>query len=160
VLLGSLIDPARVRVGFAGPVTSLHVAGGPTEAERVRDELNAKLENGRAYLRGDVPERHRYRADPRIGDVVVIMNESWTIAPSPIEKLRFWEPWGQHGWDPALQSMRAFFAISGPGIREGATIPEIENVDVYPLLAELLGLRPADRIDGRPGHLRRLVMSQ
>ncbi len=160
VLLSSLIDPSAVRVGFAGPVASLHVNGGPREAEQVRDQLNARLKNGRAYLRADLPERHHYRADPRIGDVVVIMDESWTIASTPLEKLRFWEPWGQHGWDPAYQSMRAIFAIAGPGVREGATIPDIDNVDVYPLMTELLGLRPPDRVDGRAGRLRQLVMQQ
>ena len=159
VMLGSLIDDADVEVGFTGPVASLHVKGGPAKAATVRDQINARLRNGRAYLRIDVPDRHRYRTDPRIGDVVVIMDESWTIATNPAQKLRVWEPWGQHGWDPAYQSMRAVFAISGPGVREGATIGDVNNVDVFPLLTELLGLRAPERIDGTPGKLRALVMN-
>jgi hypothetical protein len=49
--------------------------------------------------------------------------------------------------------MHAIFAISGPGIKGNAVIPEVRNVDVYPLMTELLGLAPAQGIDGRPGHI-------
>ena len=64
---------------------------------------------------------------------------------------------GEHGWDNALPSMRAAFLAMGPGIPAGATIEEVENIDVYPLMTELLGLRPAPAIDGRPGHILRLL---
>ena len=160
LMLSSLVDDPGVRIGFSGPVASLHVSGGTAAAERIRDQVNARLKNGRAYLRGEIPERYRYSADPRVGDVLIVMDESWTVSTSAVSKLRVGQSWGQHGWDPALQSMRAIFLISGPGIREDVSIPEIDNVDVYPLLAELLGLRAADGIDGRPGHIRRLVMSE
>jgi hypothetical protein len=53
--------------------------------------------------------------------------------------------------------MRAFFLILGPGVRAGAIVPEVRNVDVYPLMTELLGIRPANDIDGRPGHIKALV---
>jgi hypothetical protein len=53
--------------------------------------------------------------------------------------------------------MRALFLILGPGIRAGAIVPEVSNVDVYPLMTDLLGLRAASDIDGRPGHIKALV---
>ena len=53
--------------------------------------------------------------------------------------------------------MRALFLIMGPGIPGGAIIPEVDNVDVYPLMAELLGITPASDIDGRRGHIRALL---
>jgi predicted AlkP superfamily pyrophosphatase or phosphodiesterase len=158
VLIGSLVDAKTVRVGFAGPVASLHVTGGEEQAIKTRDQANEQLKNGRAYLRAELPERFHYRADPRGGDVVIVMDESWTAETSIISKLRILGPWGEHGWDPALQSMRALFAIGGPGLKEGITIPEVNNVDVYPLMTELLGLRAAEGIDGRAGAIRRLIM--
>ena len=45
----------------------------------------------------------------------------------------------------------------GPSIRVGATVDGVENIDVYPLMTDLLGLRPGPGLDGRPGHLRRLI---
>jgi predicted AlkP superfamily pyrophosphatase or phosphodiesterase len=158
VRLDSLIDTTPVHMSFGGPVANLHIKGGEAEARRVRDELNARLTNGRAYLREDTPAPYRYRADPRIGDVVVVMDESWTLATSSSTSERKVERWGMHGWDPAFESMRALFVIAGPGIRTGVTIPDVQNIDVYPLMTELLGLRAAADIDGRSARIGRMVM--
>jgi predicted AlkP superfamily pyrophosphatase or phosphodiesterase len=157
IMLSSLIDLDSVKVSFDGPVTGLHVKAGSSEARHIRDQINSRLQRGRAYLRREVPEKHRFRADPRIGDVVIIMDESWTLIRVPPVSGLVRERWGTHGWDPALPSMRAVFMITGPDIRPGTSIPAVDNVDVYPLMTELLGLRPASGIDGRPGHIRAQV---
>ena len=157
VTLGSVLDSSSLRVGFSGPVTSLHVDGGSDRAARVRDEINARLQHGRAYLRGDLPERYHARESPRFGDVVIVMDEGWLVETSVLSRALIQRRWGEHGWDPALPSMRALFVISGPGIQSGTRLPQIDNVDVYPLMAEILGLRPAQNIDGREGRLRGLV---
>jgi hypothetical protein len=62
-----------------------------------------------------------------------------------------------HGWDNAFPSMRAFFLVSGPGIRRGSIVDEVRTVDVYSLMTELLDLRPASGIDGEAGRIRRLI---
>jgi predicted AlkP superfamily pyrophosphatase or phosphodiesterase len=156
IQLASLVDVSGIKVGFDGPVASLHVAGGAGRARQLRDAINAKLQHGRAYLREELPEPYHYRSNPRAGDVVVVMEESWTLAASG-RNTRDSQRWGMHGWDPALQSMRALFLLSGPGIRAGATTSEVRNIDVYPLLTELLGLRPAAGVDGRAGAIRELL---
>lgn len=163
IRLDSLVDMDDIEQSFGGPVAMLHVRGGePARAARVRDAINAKLQHGRAYLRHEVPERHHFRDDPRIGDVVIIMDEAWTMVVMPrladaASRIVRPDRWGAHGWDPAFPSMHAIFIASGPGIRPGATIPAVNNVDVYPLMTALLGLRPAAGIDGRPG-LREQLM--
>ena len=157
IMLGSLVDTNEVRVGFSGPIASLHVPGGQPAAERVRDRINARLRHGRGYLRTELPERYRYRSDPRAGDVVIVMDESWMVVNTPPLTGVIRKRWGMHGWDPDLPSMQALFAIVGPGIPAGATIPVVENIDVYPLMTELLGLRAAEGIDGRAGHIRALL---
>jgi predicted AlkP superfamily pyrophosphatase or phosphodiesterase len=159
VAIDSLIDMTGLRLAAGGPVGNLHVSGGPARAREVRDELNRRLTRGRAYLRQDVPERLRYRTDPRIGDVVIIMDEGNMIETAAARARRTrQEPLGAHGWDPALPSMHAIFAVMGPGVRAGVTIPVVENVDVYPFLTEVLELAAAPQIDGRPGLIRKLVM--
>ena len=157
VQLGDLIDTKGVRVGFSGPVTALHVSPEAGTPQAVRDRLNAKLQHGRAYLRQEVPERHHFRDTPRAGDVVIIMDEGWLMATSILNRSLIQREWGEHGWDPDLPSMKAVFLIAGPGIRGGATIPEVENVDVYPLMTELLGLQPATGLDGRAGRIRSML---
>ena len=166
-----------IAVSFGGPVANLHITGGPARAREIRDTINRRLARGTAYLRQDVPERLQLRENPRAGDVVVVMDEAWamrtprpagrtptpatdaapeqTAEPSSVERPR--ERWGMHGWDNAFPSMRAFFLASGPGIRRGAIVDEVRNVDVYPLMAELLQLRPASGIDGETGRIRKLI---
>ena len=155
VALDTLIDVQDVRVADAGPNTSLHVGGGAGRVAVLKDSINRRMRHGRAYLRAEMPERLHYRADPRIGDLVVVMEEHFQIGRAnraPRE-----EGGATHGWDPAIPSMHAIFVASGPNIPSGKTIPTFENVEVYSYLAEVLGLKPASRIDGHKGRLAALI---
>lgn len=184
VRLESILDPTEVSsitTGFSGPVASLHVSGGIERARAIRDRINARVARGTAYLRQDLPARFNYRDNPRAGDVVVVMDEGWTMsapraaarsaaAPAPAAQKPAAptakpaaperaprERSGAHGWDNSFPSMRALFLVAGPGIREGVIVDEVRNVDVYPLMAELLQLRAAAGIDGEAGRIRKLI---
>ncbi|MNN99250.1 hypothetical protein D3C81_2188410 [compost metagenome] len=39
--------------------------------------------------------------------------------------------------------MRAVFVARGPSFASGKTLPPFDNVDLYPLLTQLLGITPA-----------------
>lgn len=149
-----LADLSGVVGFFGGPVTAVHVPD-PVRAAKIRDQVNAKLRHGRAYLRGEVPERFHLRDTARAGDVVVIMDEGWTMERGR-GRDRI-DEWGQHGWDNELPSMRATFIAMGPAIRAGWIVDQVENIDVYPFMAELLGLRPAEAIDGTAGRIRGMI---
>ncbi len=77
--------------------------------------------------------------------IVCQFDEGWNALPAeqlartPKDRLNR----GSHGYDNALPSMRAVFVAAGPSFRRGATLPAFDNVDVYPLLAKLLGVTPA-----------------
>ena len=78
--------------------------------------------------------------------VVAIADEGWSIVTqgtrsrdAAIQSVRG----GAHGYDPRLPSMAALFVAAGPGIAVGRTVPAFQNIHVYPLMAELLRLRPA-----------------
>jgi predicted AlkP superfamily pyrophosphatase or phosphodiesterase len=157
VMLNSLIDPAAVTAGYDGPIAGLHVNGPSGDARQIRDAINARLGHGRAYLRAEVPEQHHFREDPRIGDIVIIMDEPWVLLASmPLTGL-VRERWGNHGWDPSLPSMHAIFIVAGPNMPAGVTIPIVDNIDVYPLMTELLGLRGAKEVDGQPHRIRAMI---
>ena len=55
---------------------------------------------------------------------------------------------GGHGWDPRYREMHGVFIAAGPRILEGVEVSRIQAVDVYPFVAELLGLEGAD-VEGR-----------
>lgn len=173
IRLESLLEAgqlAELEASYGGPVASLHVREAATRATQIRDRINATLARGTAYLRSELEERFQYRDDPRGGDIVIVMDDGWSLstprpretatnspakppAPQPVRPPR----WGMHGSDNGFPSMRALFLIMGPGIQQGAIVPEVQNVDVYPLMAELLEITPAADIDGRPGVIKTLI---
>jgi len=55
---------------------------------------------------------------------------------------------GSHGHDPAPAYMHATFVAAGTGIKSGVQLDKINNVDVAPTIARLLGLAMKDT-DGR-----------
>ena len=55
---------------------------------------------------------------------------------------------GDHGYDNASPDMQAIFIANGMGVRRGARITGLKNVDIHSLLGRLLAIPvPAD--DGR-----------
>ena len=57
-------------------------------------------------------------------------------------------PKGTHGHDPAPPYMHASFIAAGAGIKPGVRLEKINNVDVAPTIAHLLGLK-LEQADGR-----------
>ncbi len=96
------------------------------------------------WRKGELPARWRYGAHPRIPPIVCQMHEGWNALPREvIAKGSRSANRGSHGYDPDLPSMRALFLARGPAFRRGATIEPFDSVDVYPLLARLIGIDPA-----------------
>ena len=54
-----------------------------------------------------------------------------------------------HGYRPVDPIMYGIFFAWGPRIQAGKRIPAFENIHIYPLVAELLGIEPNPEIDGR-----------
>ena len=97
-----------------------------------------------------MPRELRYDSNPRAGDPVIIATGPYPIrAHTPAAGEPDRPPSiGQHGYDPyMMSSMKALFVAAGPDIRAGSTVAPFDDVDVYPLIARILGL-PIGKIDG------------
>ncbi|BDU15834.1 ectonucleotide pyrophosphatase/phosphodiesterase [Lysobacter auxotrophicus] len=96
------------------------------------------------YRRDALPARWRYGTHPRVPPIVCQMHEGWdALYPQKLAKRPPHVTRGSHGFDPALPSMRALFIARGPSFVPGTELPAFDNVDVYPLLARLLGIDAA-----------------
>jgi predicted AlkP superfamily pyrophosphatase or phosphodiesterase len=121
------------------------------DAERAFKSLSGASDKFTVYHRANVPASLHFDSNPREGDPVVIPTGPYPITarspgagggPRP-------PPVGGHGYDPrAMPSMKAIFYAAGPDIRAGVKLASFENVDVYPLIAKILGLK-IGAIDGR-----------
>ena len=135
----------------AGTLAQIHVTD-ESRRQRIARELSA-MPGATTYLRENLPEVWHIRDNPRIGDIVVVANEGVLLSR------RGFRPTinrATHGYAP-MPSMYGIFLAAGPRIAWGARVSAFENVHIYPLLAEILGLRPADNIDGDLDVLRSIL---
>jgi alkaline phosphatase D len=125
---------------------------GKTEEDRVQvyNKLKHASSQFVVYRRKDVPGGLDYNQNPREGDPVVIATGPYAIRARKPEGDRPDHPPepGMHGFDPRkVPEMKASIFASGPDIVVGKTVGPFENVNLYPWIAHLLGLRPG-KTDG------------
>jgi predicted AlkP superfamily pyrophosphatase or phosphodiesterase len=75
--------------------------------------------------------------DPRAPDMVLFAKTGYFFGDTAAGGKR--ESKGSHGYDSHLPDMRAVFVACGAGIKPGTNLGEINNTDVAPTVAKLLG---------------------
>lgn len=123
----------------------LHV----TPKEGMKDSILGMLEtveNISVWLKEDVPARLNYGTNPRIEEIVILADSTWSVGWGE-PNLRFYTG-GAHGWDNAKKDMHTIFYAMGPAFKSGHKHPPMEVVDLYPLITTILGLEPAP-VDGK-----------
>jgi predicted AlkP superfamily pyrophosphatase or phosphodiesterase len=109
------------------------------EAEAMR--LDGRHDHYECWRRESLPAAWHYGSNPRIPAIVCQADEGWLLALH--SGTPFTQPVkGEHGYAPETPSMRATFVAEGPDFRRGVELAPFDNVDVYPLLARLLGIVP------------------
>lgn len=137
VYLSDVLDTASVQTVTAGSVL---MGWSRTGDNSGMVAALRRLPHVQAWLREDIPARFDFNSHRRVTPVVALADEGWTMLPARTSRA---PSGGAHGYDNALPSMRAIFIARGPAFRRGVRIPAFENVDVYSLLAHVLGLHPA-----------------
>lgn len=145
VAIEDMADPGDVDVVSVGQSVGFAPRDGRTPAAEAR--LLGAHPQYDCWRKTELPARWQYGRHPRVPAIVCQMHEGWdALLRADIAK-RPAHASGSHGYDPALPSMRAVFIASGPAFRAGTPLSTFDNVDVYPLLARLLGV-PAQQNDG------------
>ncbi len=140
-------------------VGPLLYANSEADAEKAYESLLGKSSKFNVYRRKKLPRDLHFNSNPRAGDPVVVSTGPYYITAhsSGAGESASLPVVGQHGYDArAMPSMKAIFYAAGPDIRAGATIAPFENIDIYPLIAKILGLRTG-KIDGKLGVLRGIL---
>lgn len=92
------------------------------------------------YRRGQLPKHLHYRDNPRSGDLVILSTGKHAIGVRKTPTLRAPQP-GGHGFDPMrVREMAGMLCAAGPNVRSGATLGEVDNIEVFGFLAKILGL--------------------
>jgi predicted AlkP superfamily pyrophosphatase or phosphodiesterase len=129
-------------------VGSLLYANSEADAAKAYQELKIKSDAFTVYRRQRVPAALHYAGNPREGDPVIVPTGPFAIRAHPAAGAERPPEPGVHGYDPrTMPSMRALFLAVGPDIRSGSQLEPFENVNVYPFVAMILGLK-APQVDG------------
>lgn len=125
----------------------------PERARAIVNTVNQNWRHGTAYVPGGAPEQWHLDDNPRLPDVILAPEAGYAVLSNAEKNYKISA--GDHGWPPGAPGMHGFFIASGPNIKQGVTLGSAEMVDVYPLMASILGLTSAKPIDGDSGKLAR-----
>ncbi|XP_061461626.1 ectonucleotide pyrophosphatase/phosphodiesterase family member 2 isoform X1 [Rhineura floridana] len=114
------------------------------------------------YLKQYLPKRLHYANNRRIEDVHLLVERRWHVAKRPGEVFKkttgkcFFN--GDHGYDNKFNSMQTVFVGYGPSFKYRTKVPPFENIELYNVMCDLLGLKPAPN-NGTHGSLNHLLRS-
>ncbi|XP_035534394.1 ectonucleotide pyrophosphatase/phosphodiesterase family member 1 [Morone saxatilis] len=108
----------------------------------------------RPYLKENLPKRMHFANNKRIERGHLYMKEGWQAA---LKQSEFkYRTGGFHGSDNLFTNMQAIFIGYGPGFKHKTVVPPFENIEIYNLMCDLLGIRPAPN-NGTHGSLNHLL---
>ena len=104
--------------------------------------------NFKTYLATDFPEKLHFSTKEdtsrRIGDIILVPNKSKVLTEAGRTSSL-----GKHGFNPyKIPEMKATFIAWGPAFQKSKSIKSFENIHIYPMIAEILGLKISNPIDG------------
>lgn len=143
-----LFDKSRFDFVSGQTLLRIHVKN-PNEIKEVyRDLKKNRSKDYKVYLTDRFPKRLQYSTKDdrfgRIGEILLVPNAP-KIFLRPDENTKS----GKHGYNPyQVPEMKATFYAWGPAFKQNFEIGEFRNVNVYPLVAEILGLKISEPIDG------------
>uniref|UniRef100_A0A8C6PGE6 Ectonucleotide pyrophosphatase/phosphodiesterase 2 n=1 Tax=Nothobranchius furzeri TaxID=105023 RepID=A0A8C6PGE6_NOTFU len=110
------------------------------------------------YLKQHLPKRLHYANNRRIEDIHLLVDRKWHVARKVPEGRRYCGFSGDHGYDNKINSMQTIFLGFGPQFKFKTKVPAFENIELYNVMCDLLGLKPAPN-NGTHGSLNHLLRS-
>ncbi|XP_075070102.1 autotaxin isoform X5 [Mixophyes fleayi] len=111
------------------------------------------------YLKQHLPKRLHYANNRRIEDIHLLVERKWFVArrvSDVIRKSGRCSFQGDHGYDNKINSMQTVFVGYGPTFKHKTKVPPFENIELYNVMCDLLGLKPAPN-NGTHGSLNHIL---
>lgn len=107
-------------------------------------ELNQQAKHYQCYQYQDIPTKFNASKTNRIGDIACLTDKDWSIGFTGKTSK------GNHGWSQFnTRDMDGIFYAKGPAFKEKVQLDTVENVNIMPLLAKILGVDITTPIDGK-----------
>ncbi|WP_115717500.1 alkaline phosphatase family protein [Gallaecimonas mangrovi] len=86
-----------------------------------------------------------YVNSPRVADIILDTHAPLVFTDKP--KAKRYQGHGNHGFI-YTKDMGALFVAEGPAFKKGVLLPAFDNVDLYPTVAKILGIKLLSKVDG------------
>jgi predicted AlkP superfamily pyrophosphatase or phosphodiesterase len=147
VMLDSIVNLEHVEITSA--LVNLGLEPKPGYAAEVERALLAPHPHLQCWKKEHMPKKFHYGSNKRIPAIQCVTADGWMVSTNALESKRLRPILGEHGYDNSDAKMQALFVAHGPSFKQHLTVPVLDNINVYPLLTKLLGIRPP-RNDGNP----------
>jgi len=127
------------------PFAHIYVDNGKVDA--MYNKLVGRHPKMKVFKREDIPENWHLNNADRTGDIFVVADSGWLIFGKTL-KAKYDNPAkGMHGYDRFHKEMQASFIATGPNFKTGVIAKPMESVEVYGIIASILGITP-EKTDG------------
>ncbi|XP_036411142.1 ectonucleotide pyrophosphatase/phosphodiesterase family member 2-like [Megalops cyprinoides] len=157
------VDDIILIPGSLGRIRSRYPNTSKFDPKEVVANLTCKMpsQHFKPYLKQHLPKRLHYANNRRIEDVHLLVERKWHVARKTPENKK--HPGkcgfsGDHGYDNKINSMRTIFLGYGPSFKYKTQVPAFENIELYNVMCDLLGLEPAPN-NGTHGSLNHMLKS-
>jgi len=153
ILLDDYIDTNDLQFwNGSNPVMNLKVK--ETKLDKVYNKLKSSHNNLHVWKHGEVPTELNYGTHVRTQDITIVSDSGWSI---------YWS-WkqhnsaGTHGYSNNCKDMHAIFYACGPAFKTNHIQPTFNNVDIYPLVGEVLNIE-MPKSDGRLENIKGILIN-
>ncbi|XP_043972663.1 ectonucleotide pyrophosphatase/phosphodiesterase family member 2-like [Gambusia affinis] len=152
------VDDISLIPGSHGRIRSRYPSNPNHNPKAVVANLTCKKaeQHFKPYLKQHLPKRLHYANNRRIEDIHLLVDRKWLVAKKPPVGRRSCGSLGDHGYDNKINSMQTIFCGYGPSFKFKTKVPAFENIELYNVMCDLLGLIPAPN-NGTHGSLNRLL---
>jgi predicted AlkP superfamily pyrophosphatase or phosphodiesterase len=140
VLLDQIVNLQHIEL--VSSIVNAGIDPKPGYAAEVEQALLARHPHLQCWKKEQLPKRFHYGRNKRIPAIQCLAEDGWMVSTAAVESKRTLPLLGEHGYDNQDPKMRALFVAHGPSFKQHLTVPVFDNVNVYVLLARLLGLQP------------------
>ena len=141
----AVIDTTKFLISSSSTMLALY-AKDKADIRPLYETLKKEELHYKTYLKTNTPAEFCYNDTydrmNRIGDILLVPEWPYVFSVPKSGP-------GHHGFPPLqVKDMHATFIAWGPAFKQHLNIPSFENVNIYPLIAEILGLKISEPVDG------------
>ncbi|MFQ6613370.1 MAG: ectonucleotide pyrophosphatase/phosphodiesterase [Fidelibacterota bacterium] len=158
VYLDDYLNTDKLTIINWSPVLDIYIDS--TRVDSLYQLLHGIVPHVRIYKKSTIPKEFHYSAHYRIPLLVGVVDDGWVLTShAKAEKNKDHSLRGTHGFDPKNADMWGIFFARGPAFKVDTVIAPTQNIQLYNLMAKIMGVPPAPN-DGDLNKIKFVLKAQ